>query len=322
MDLCSASGSNSTKKKGPQSSQNISLSARKRRRKATIRKYKQTQVALSESYKAWKDLKDSSDWTHGELAAHLLDVHRRHCTQTNCKPFTDIKEPVVNASVSGENNGKKYAKILPKPAGNQNDMSKSGNDASSVTENMTETVDKHDHDEKECNPNDVSEAESDAASSSVHTVVGCEDETISKDHAQPHEQAQEAKGREEDEDLGKSQGEVELKEPTAVEDFLTLGENLEPDEMDLNDEIVSDNEELENDVDVGAEPSIEVIFDSDEDGYSSEEGEGLKEKRQRLDDEVTDLPFKRFDLAEVAKAEGVSDVGISRNSGSQSFFEG
>ncbi|KAJ8025823.1 hypothetical protein HOLleu_33484 [Holothuria leucospilota] len=309
MDGGSALGAET--KRGPKIT--LTLSARKRRKKASDKKYRLTKVALSGSFDAWKDLKEGGGWTHGELAAHLLHVHRRHCTAPNCKQFTDVKEPVVDAIVSGKNNGNKYAKILPKPVRNQNEMPKSGNDDSSVSEEMTETIHKHDHDEKECNPNDVSESDSDAASSSVHTVVAPQDETISKDQEKRHKQAQEAKGREENEDVGTSQGEVELKEPTAVEDFLTHSENLEPDETDLNDEIVSDNEGLENDSDSGAEPSLEVIFDSDEDGYSSEEGEGLKEKRQRLDHQVTVLPFKRFDLAEVAKAEGVSDASISRN---------
>ncbi|KAJ8025824.1 hypothetical protein HOLleu_33485 [Holothuria leucospilota] len=317
----------------------VTVSEAKRKRREDVKRYKRTSVGLSSAYEAWNELRKTGKWTHGELALHLLDVHSRCCLKPTCKVsvprketteasvavtndscdevrqseietrFTDVKAPVANGSV----NGKKYVTILPKPVKNQTGMSKPGYNTSSVSEDKTKTIDRHDHAEKECNQNYVSESESDAAPFSVHTVAVPQEETISKDHEE-HEQAQEAKGREEDEDLGTSQGEVELRERTTVADVLTLGENLEQDETDLlNDKSGSDNEGLENDSDFGEEPSIEIIFDGDEDGYSSEEEEGLKEKRQRLDHQVTDLPFKRFDLAEVAKAEGVSDVGISRN---------
>ncbi|KAJ8025338.1 hypothetical protein HOLleu_35521 [Holothuria leucospilota] len=74
MDSVSASGAQT--QRGQKST--LTLSARKRRKKASDKKYRLTKVALSESFDAWKDLKESGGWTHGELAAHLLDT----CAQT------------------------------------------------------------------------------------------------------------------------------------------------------------------------------------------------------------------------------------------------
>ncbi|KAJ8025817.1 hypothetical protein HOLleu_33476 [Holothuria leucospilota] len=300
------------------------LKERHKRQKLSQTLYRQRMIGISSAYEAWKALKEKGCWSHGELALHLLDVHTKFCTQPNCASSKTRRDHTLSSKVteggatshphkrseksSNENVpvSDPKAKILAsfRPIRRKEELKASG-----VTSNVKGTENYTSLPKPVSNGNDSLKSESNAAAASVDATPQEDgNETLKEEEEQRNGEIDEG-----DEDGEGTQGEVARNERSDVDDILTFQENLGQDETEKKDE----SEGCENDPEWGAELGINIIFneneDGDEDGYSSEEGGGPREKKQKQDQEVSDLPFQRFDLAEVAKAEGVSYTGINKN---------